>query len=171
MPAFTVEVSDHDIVAHFDAIGPNAQQALRKALTPLAGEIASDARGLAEAHIHSLGKKAPGSYLTSIYGGVSEQDGSVLGFVRSSHPLAHLLELGFTISDWEIVPGTGRGTTSYIGAIMAFGGDAATVFRQHVHRHQMQVRPYPAITPAFEARSGEVLDAIEGAVKGAVRSK
>lgn len=146
------------ITARLEAMGPNVHQALVRALDPLAQSIAGTARDNASAHIRFLGKN-PGKYLSSIYGGVSDKDKRVTGYVRSGNPLAHLLESGFTISDIVIDPGD----------IMTFEGDAGQVFARVVHRHETQVKPYPALTPAFEAHAGEIEGALTGAVKEAVR--
>jgi hypothetical protein len=153
--AASFEVDASGAFAKLDRIGPSVRQALLDELTPLAADMASDARARALAHFHSIGVK-PGAYLASIAGGVSDKDSKVVGYVRSASPLAHLLELGFTIRDWIIVPGTGEGTKSYLGAIMAFAGAEGMRFALTVHRPETKVQAYPAIQPAFDAMRGEV---------------
>lgn len=159
----TFKYDDHRLVEVLDKVGPNAEKLLEQRLAPLATEIASDARSRAQAHIRFLGAKKPGSYVQSIKGGVAHKKPTrVTGYVRSGHPLAHLMEEGFTISDMMIVPKS--------GAVMAFTGDAATVFARHVHRHQTVVPAYPAIFPAFEAKRNEIMATIESVARDAGKS-
>jgi hypothetical protein len=146
--AASFEVDASGAFARLDRIGPGVRQALLDELTPLAAEMADGARYLALAHFHSIGAK-PGLYLASIAGGVSDKDSKVVGYVRSSNPLAHLLELGFTIKDMII--------EAKSGGVMAFdAGGIAEVFTRKVHRPETKVQAYPAIQPAFDAMRGEV---------------
>jgi hypothetical protein len=133
---------------HLDRIGPGVHQALLDELTPIADAMQADARSRALGHFHSLGKK-PGLYLDSIRGGVSDKGTRVSGYVRSSNPLAHLFEDGFTISDMLIEAAN--------GGVMAFEeGGVGQMFRQEIHRHETAVKPYPAIHPAFDAARSEI---------------
>lgn len=159
MPDVEVRVDTTHLEARIDAMLPSVRAALVKALGPLARDIASDAQSAALAHIRYEGAKNPGSYVASIYGDVKEDESRVVGFVRSSHPLAHLLELGFDYKAQDIVP--------RVATILAFEGDAGTVFRKRVHRDAMRVPAYPAIGPAFQAEEPEIRDVIEQAVRRA----
>ena len=155
-------INDEHITRVLDAVAPAIRAKLIDALTPIAEDIAADAKAAAEAHIRFLGAKNPGSYVESIKAGVSTRDAQrVIGYVRSGHHLAHLLEDGFTISDLTIVPGTGKAGLSHLGAIMAFDGDAGMQFAREIHRHETKVHAFPAINPAFAARRGEILAAME----------
>ena len=150
----TLYVDDKRALAHLDKIGPDVRQALETALRPLAAEISADARSRAAAHIRYLGAKKPGSYLASITSGVAKKRPQYISaYVRSGHPLAHLMEKGFKITDMEI----------YAKNVdkMAFEGPAGMVYRRHIHRHETVVPPYPAILPAFAARRGEILSTLE----------
>ena len=167
MPSLNVRVDDDRAMARLENVAPKARESLASSLRDLADEIAADARSRAQSHIRFLGVKAPGSYVQSIQGGVSEKDKQIVGYVRSGHPLAHLMELGFQISDWLIVPGTGKNTTSSAGAIMAFAGQGGTVFSHYVHRHATRVQPYPAMLPAFEAARGDIETALQSALNQA----
>lgn len=159
---FTFEVDAQAAFARFDAIGPGVRHALLDELTPLAAEITDDARARALAHFHSIGKK-PGQYLASIHGGVADKGSRVVGWVRSSDPLAHLLELGFTISDMTI---GAKG-----GGLMTFDTDSGVRSAFKVHRHETKVEPYPAIEPAFAARRGDVMAAMERVKQKAANSE
>lgn len=136
-----------------DQVLPDVRRALVAKIGAIATEMASEARGNAAAHIRFLGAKNPGSYLASIQSGVSDKGQRVTGYVRSGHPLAHLLEEGFTISDMMI--------NASAADVMAFDGGAGTVFAKHVHRHETKVQAYPAIYPAFEAHQGEIRSSLE----------
>jgi hypothetical protein len=149
---FDFTVDAQAAYARFDAIGPGVRQALLDELTPIAADMANDARALALAHFHSIGKK-PGQYLASIRGGVSDKGSRVVGYVRSSSPLAHLLELGFTISDM-IIEAKG-------GALMTFDTDGGVRSAFKVHRPETKVDPYPAIEPAFEAKRSDIMAALD----------
>lgn len=148
---FSFEVDPQAVYLKFDAIGPGVRELLAQELRPIVDEMVDDARSRAVDHFHSLGAK-PGLYLASIHGGVKEQSFRVSGWMRSSNPLAHLLELGFTIRDWMIESKT----------LMAFElPDIGEVFAREVHRHATKVKPYPALFPAFEALQGEIEDALQ----------
>ena len=167
----TVKYDDRRLFEVLYKVGPNAEKLLEQRLAPLAQQMESDARSRASAHIRFLGSKKPGTYVPSIKGGLAHKKPTrVTGYVRSGHPLAHLMELGFKISDLMIVPGTGKGTTSSLGALMAFAGDAGDVIRAAVHRHQTVVPAYPAIFPAFEAKRNEIMATIESVARDAGKS-
>ena len=155
MPSLNIKVDDDRAMARIEDVAPKAREALADSLRDLADEIAGDARSRAQSHIRFLGKKAPGSYVQSIHGGVSEKDKQIVGYVRSSHPLAHLMELGFQITDYMIL--------AKPGGVLA-DPDTGTVYGKFVHRHATSVRPYPAILPAFEAARSDIETALEAAV-------
>ena len=159
MPTFFQTVDADGAFARFDAIGPRARQALKDTLAPIAAELQSEAREIAIAHFHSIGKK-PGLYLESLRAGVSDKGPSIVGWLRSGNALAHLLELGFTISDL-IIPANS-------GGVMAFEEGGVRKFAKSIHRHETKVDPYPAIGPAFEAHRGEILAALERVKQTAV---
>jgi hypothetical protein len=164
----TLVIDETHVTQVLDKIGPDVRQALTESLGQIAKSTEADARARAQAHIRFLGVKKPGTYAPSIKGGVADKGGSrITGYVRSAHPLAHLLELGFNITDLMIVPGTGKNTSAQAGDIMKFAGDAGDVFRAVVHRHATTVPPYPAIYPAFEAARPDIMDAFDKAAKGA----
>ena len=156
----SLDVDGGRFVARLDAIGPDTRHALVASLGALAQDVAADARSIAAAHIHVFGKK-PGQYIGSIYGGVSDKSYQVVGFVRSSSSLAHLLEYGATIPPHEILPDAAK--------VLAFLEDSSTVFAKAVHSPGAKVPPYPAIDPAFDAARGRIEDAIDDAVSGATR--
>jgi hypothetical protein len=155
----TATVDDSDVIAHIERLVPSMHDALVAYLGNIAREIETDAQARARGHIRFLGAKNQGSYVSSITSGVSDREDRVTGYVRSGHPLAHLLEFGFTISDMTIYASAAD--------VMAFDGGAGTVFAKHVHRHATKVQPYPAIHPAFEDHKAEILDALERVVGGA----
>jgi hypothetical protein len=153
MPIVTCSIDDETVFARFDHMGPRVREMLVEALTPIADAMLADARGRAEAHIHSTGAK-PGLYLDSIQGGVADKPGEVVGWVRSANPLAHLLEYGFTISDMTI--------EASAGAVMKFEmPGAGELYRREVHRHEIRVRPYPAIRPALDDFAAAIEAAFE----------
>lgn len=156
----TMLVSTTRISERFDRIGPNVHAALLKAIGPLAAAMESDAKSRAAAHIRFLGGK-PGQYLKSIKGGVSEKDQRITGYLRSGSPIAHLLEFGAKTPPHEILP--------KVAQILAFEGDAGTVFARAVHSPGATIPPYPAIYPAFEALSGEIKGALTEAAQQAAR--
>ncbi len=160
--AIKVTLEEKSVVERLEKLPRNVRDALFAALYPEALAIQGDARQRAAAHIRFFGPKDPGSYVASIYGGVSssKKEAKVLGYVRSSHPLAHLMELGFTIKDMMIGPKAGE--------IMAFAGDAGQVYTRYVHRHETKVRPYPAIYAAFQDARNRVQQKIENTVREAV---
>ena len=163
MPSLNVKVDADRAMARLENVAPKARAALASSMRDLADEIAGDARARAQSHIRFLGKKAAGSYVQSIHGGVSEKDKQIVGYVRSGHPLAHLMDLGFQITDWLIVPGTGKYMPGRPGAIMA-DAEADTIYGKFVHRHATKVQPYAAILPAFEAARSEIETALQAAV-------
>jgi len=161
MPVFQVVIADR-------ASGPNehllpgVREALKKALDPLQQRLTQDVRARALAHIHTTGKK-PGLYLASIYGGVSDKTHRVSGYVRSSNPLAHLLEYGVADTGaHDILPNVAR--------VLKFMGDAGAVFARLVHHPGANIPAYPAFGPALEARKAEIeatlTQAAETAAKG-----
>lgn len=157
MPSLNVKVDDDRAMARIENVAPNAREKLVESLRDLADAIAADARGRASSHIRFLGAKAPGSYVQSIEGGVSEKDRQIVGYVRSGHPLAHLMELGAQPHD--ILP--------KVAKVLAFQGSAGTVFARHVHSPGM--RPLPAILPAFEDARDDIEAALQAAVTEAAR--
>ena len=161
MPLEIVEIKDTRVAAQLDCIGPNVREALEKALSPLAARIGADARSRAAAHIHLQGRKNPGSYLESIKDGVASKEDRVLGFVRSGHPLAHLLEYGANPPPHEIL-------RSVAQALKFFDG-ATEVFAKKVNHPGANIPAYPAIEPAFEAAAPDIRATLENAVKGGIR--
>ena len=160
----TLFADDRRLLQVLDGVDPAVAQALKDELWVIAKAMESEARDRAQAHIRFLGAKSPGSYVQSIKGGVSTRRGTrTTGYVRSGHPLAHLMEGGFNITDMMIVPGTGKNTLAQIGAVMKFAGDAGDVFLKAVHRHATKVPPYPAIYPAFDSLKGDIHAAFEKA--------
>lgn len=155
-----INIDASHAMAKLDGIGPNVHDALVKALAPLAQEVAAAARDFAVAHIRFEGKK-PGAYLASIYGGVADKPGLVAGFVRSGHPLAHLLEEGANIPPHEIYPSAAD--------VLAFEGSAGDMFAAHVNSPGAVVPAYPAIAPAFDAARGEIESTLEGTIRKAAR--
>ena len=150
MPEITYRVEASRLTATLDELPAAVRAAIERALEPEADGIAADARSLAEAHIRYFGQK-PGQYLASIYGGTFVKGDRVGGFVRSGDPLAHLLEFGtaerFKKSFRSVRDVLGQLGSGYTGAMP----------------------PYPAIEPAFASHAADIRDAIEGAVKEAVR--
>ena len=162
MPTFRQSIDASAAYAHLDAVGPKARQALKDALTPIAPAMQSDARDIALAHIHSIGDPdKAGRYLASIRAGVTDKGYAIMGWLRTPSPLGHLLELGFTIKDWVIVPGTGERTKSHLGALMAFDVGGVSKVVKTVYRHSTRVKAYPAIGPAFTKHRAEILAALD----------
>ncbi len=141
------------------AMGETVQSLMAGRLQPIAQEILDEARNRAEAHIRYVSDYKPGLYLAGFGGGVKiEPNGDVVGWVGNKNPLSHLLEYGFTISDLMIEAN---------GMAMKFEeAGVGELFRREVHRHETQVRAYPAILPAFEARKGEVIEAARDVARG-----
>lgn len=158
MPEISFSVDDTRLTARLDRIAPEVRDALARALKPAAEAVAEEARALAAAHIRYLGRK-PGQYLASIYGGLFDKGDRIGGFVRSSDPLAHLLEGGASLPAHDILPSAAE--------VLAFAGDAGTVFAKVVHFPGATMPPYPAIEPAFSAAEGELRGLIERTVKEA----
>ena len=161
MAAFEIiEIDDSRVAARLGRIGPNVREALKNALEPLAARIGADARGRASAHIHLKGRKNPGSYLASIEDGVADKQGKVVGYVRSGHPLAHILEQGASTPPHDIVPDAAR--------VLAFLWEGVgEVFARKVHHPGASIPAYPAILPAFDAARPEIEDALRGALQSA----
>jgi hypothetical protein len=113
------------------------------------------------AHIHTSGKK-PGLYLASIYGGVADKAHRVSGYVRSSSPLAHLLEYGVADTGaHDILPKAAQA--------LRFMGDAGAVFARLIHHPGATIPAYPAFGPALEARKDEVERTLTQAVADAAK--
>ncbi len=159
IPKFSID--DRRAFVRLEAISPATAGALAEAVGELVGPILADAKSRAAAHIHTQGKN-PGAYLDSIYGGVSERPGKVIGFVRSDSPLAHLLEDGAHIPAHDILPKSAAD-------VLAFNGDAGTVFARVVHSPGANVPAYPAIYPSLDAAQSDIESKLEGAVRDAVR--
>ena len=140
------------------AAGETVQSLMAEHLAPIASDMLADARSRAQAHFHSVGAK-PGLYLAGFEGGVKmEADGSAVGWVANRNPLAHLLEYGFTISDLMIEAN---------GMAMKFAvAGVGDLYRHAVHRHATDVQAYPALTPAFEARKADVVEAAREVARG-----
>lgn len=157
MPSLNVRVEDDRAMARLENVAPNARKALAENLRDIADAIADDARARAQSHIRYFGAKAPGSYVASIEAGVAEKDRAIVGYVRSGHPLAHLMEYGASAHD--ILPVAAK--------VLAFQGSAGTVFARHVHSPGM--RAYPAILPAFDAARDDIEGELQAAVSQAAR--
>ena len=151
---------DTQIAAQLEKLGAGLRQALEEKLKPLAAHIASDAQDRAAAHIRFLGAK-PGAYVASIKGGVASKDARVVGWVRSAHPLAHILEYGAHTPPHEI--------KASVAKMLHFTGSAGEVFARIVHNPGADIPAYPAITPAFAAAADDVRAAINAAVKEKAR--
>ena len=160
MPAQMIIEDNGKIAAQLERLGPDLRQALEEKLKPLASRIASDARSSAEAHIRFLGAK-PGTYLASIKGGVASKESRVVGYVRSGHPLAHLLEYGAKTPPHEI--------KASVAKMLHFTGSAGEVFARIVNHPGADIPAYPAITPAFAAAAEEARATIEETVKKKAR--
>ena len=162
MTIVSVEVTASSVTARMDAMTQDVRATLKSSLGSLAKEIAAEARAVAAAHIRLLSKEKPGTYLPSIYGGVSGRVPTrTTGYVRSGHPLAHLLEYGFTYKDQIILPNVKKA--------LAFEGAAGKVITRRVHREELRVQAYPAIRPAFLAAESEIRATMEAAAKKAVK--
>ena len=154
----TFEVDPQTAFATIEGAPQKVIDRFAEALRPIEQAMVDDARARAVAHFHSVGAK-PGLYLAGFSGGVTEKHGSIIGWVGNSNPLAHLLEKGFTISDLMIYARNAE--------VMKFAvAGVGDLYRKAVHRHATQVRPYPAILPAFQAKEGEIMDAAQRAVEG-----
>ncbi|RBP03810.1 hypothetical protein DFR50_14258 [Roseiarcus fermentans] len=157
MPSIRFSFEHANFDARIDAVLPDTEDALERALGPVASDMADAARNAALAHIRFEGTK-PGQYLASIYGGTFRGPGVVGGFVRSGSPLAHLLELGASTPAHDILPKA--------AAALAFDGSAGQVFASIVHHPGATIPAYPALSPAFDAARGAIAAAIESAAKG-----
>jgi hypothetical protein len=153
MPVFSVKIAD-DASDALGKIGPNARAALTKALDPVKASLTHDVRATALGHIHTFNAKSAtvGGYLASIYGGVSEKDTRISVYVRSGHPLAHLLEYGASTPAHDILPKAAKILAFLYGKL---GGDAER-FARKVHHPGAVIPPYPAFGPVFAARQAEV---------------
>ena len=155
MPTITVRVEDH-ATDRLGKIGPTAHDALERAIRGLTPELYADVVSRAAGHIHIVGTK-PGAYLASIAMGYYDKGKRMGGFVRSGSPLAHLLEAGANPPPHEIAASA--------AGVLAFQGDAGTVFRRAVQHPGAHIPPYPAFGPAIEAHRAE----IEARLREAVR--
>lgn len=152
----TFKVDDSNAFVSLDGASDRVMDRFAELLRPIEEAMLDDARARAIGHFHSVGKK-PGLYLAAFAGGVSRKPSGVVGWVRNSNNLAHLLEYGFTISDLMIEA----------SSVMRFDlAGVGELYRREVHRHATPVQAYPAIVPAFEARAGDVQAAAEQAAKG-----
>ncbi len=167
MPEIDIKIDEGSAIAKLDGASEQVHESLLRALGPLAASLAAEAMGLAAAHIRFQGKK-PGQYLASIYGGTSDKNGMVLGFVRSASPVAHLLEKG-TPSRVDSGSKAGGPIFPAAGDVLAFEGDAGTVFARYVAPHSDPMDPYPAIAPAFDNNVGLIQSTIETAVLDALK--
>lgn len=156
-----IDIDTSHIIARFEKMLPDVHDALLSALRPLADEAAKSARDAAAEHIRYLGK-SPGQYLASIYGGVSDKGTSVLGYVRSPSPLAHLLEYGAKLPSHTAFPS--------IAQAMAFEGGAGMVFAKAVNFPGANVPAYPAIKPSLLSIASQVEEILTKAVKGAMNA-
>jgi hypothetical protein len=146
MPTITVTVEDR-ATDRLGKIGPTTHEALDRALRSLTPELHADVVGRAAAHIHTVGKK-PGAYLASIAMGYYDKGQRMGGFVRSGHPLAHLLEGGAKPPAHAIAASA--------ASVLAFQGSAGMVFRQAVQHPGATIPPYPAFGPAIDAHRTEI---------------
>jgi len=144
------------LAAQLETLGPDVRAALEEKLKPIASRMTSDAQARAQAHIRFLGAK-PGAYVASIKGGVASKESRVVGWVRSGHPLAHIMEDGAQTPPHEIA--------ASIAKMLHFEGSAGEVFAKLVHHPGASIPAYPAIYPAFAALADEARTAIEAAVK------
>ena len=170
----TLVVGTNRLTQVLDSVGPNVKKVLEDEMKFIGMSIAAEARDFAEAHIHSIGRSKdgkfpPGSYVQSIKGGLAKPKSPTrtTGYTRSGHPLAHLMELGFNITDMIIRPGTTKRTLSHLGALMAFDGGAEELVKRLVHRHATRVPPHPAIKPAYQQFIPSIYAAFDMAKKAA----
>jgi hypothetical protein len=154
--SFELEIDAASVFAKLDGVGEEVRKRFAASAKAIEEKMLADAKANAVRHFHSVGEK-PGVYLASFSGGVKETDGGVIGWVRNGARLAHLMEYGFTISDFIIGGG--------VDALMRFDGDVGAVYRREIHRHATAVQAYPAIGPAFEAHKDEIETAARDAVK------
>jgi len=159
MPTITVTVEDR-ATDRLGKIGPTAHEALDRAIRSLTPELYADVLGRAGDHIHTVGTK-PGLYLASIAMGYYDKGKRMGGFVRSGSPLAHLLEAGANPPAHAIAASA--------ASVLAFQGDAGTVFRKAVQHPGARIPPYPAFGPAMDAHQSEIVDRLREAVREAAR--
>ena len=138
MPQIKLEIDEKNAIAKYEGAPKRVKDALLKALKPLADNMASDAMDRAR-----------------------DNNGRVIGYVRSGNPLAHLLELGATTPAHDIMPKAAD--------VLAFDGDAGTVFAKIVHSPGAVIPPYPAIKPAFDNALSTIETTIEQVVKDALK--
>lgn len=158
--AFDMVVNERMQTAQLDRIGPDVRAALKQRLAPIVADMTADAKARAQAHIRFLGIK-PGAYVASIAGGVADKETRVLGWVRSGSPLAHLLEYGAQTPPHLI--------EASVKEVMKFSGSAGAVFAAKVNHPGATIPAYPVIGPAFEARRGEIRNALEAAIGETVK--
>ena len=168
----TLIINESRIVARLDAIGPSVRQKLVEVLTPLANEMAADARRIASAHIRFAGVNKDGSstagqYLNSIYGGVSTKSATrVTGYIRSDNNIAHLLEFGVKdTKDFYIQNKTNSGKFLLANELLGM------VFGKTVNHHGFSIPAYPALGPAYEARKSEIKTALIEAGREGMRAE
>lgn len=160
MPGPFMVVNDTRAVLHLDEITPAARVRLLNVTDAIAQAMAVDAKARAAAHIRFEGAK-PGQYLASITGGVSAKtENRVTGYVRSGHPLAHLLEYGAKTPAHQILP--------KVADVLRFFGPSGLVFAKAVNHPGATIPAYPAIIPAFEAKRGAITEALTRAVREGV---
>ena len=150
------EIDDSGAYAKMEGADERVMSRFAELLRPIEQEMVADARARAEAHFHSVGKK-PGAYLAAFDGGVKKRPSGVVGWVKNSNPLAHLLEYGFTISDLLI---------NASGVMKFDAGGVGELYRRAVHRHETRVQAYPAVRPAVAAHLAEVREAAQTAAEG-----
>ena len=166
---FYLRVSDNVLNARMARLGPGVREALIAALTPIAAEIADDAKSRAGGHIRFMGGD-PGAYLDGFQSGVSDKKADrITGYVRSDSPrvffdgrlvpLAVLLEYGAKTPAHKIM--------AVLGKALHFTGSAGESFARSVMSPGATIPPYPAILPAFDAHRSEIRDAIEGVARKA----
>jgi hypothetical protein len=160
MPTISVTVTDN-ATDRMGRIGPTAHEALDRAIHGLTPELYADVLGRALEHIHTQGPK-PGLYAASIQFGYYDKGKRMGGFVRSGSPLAHLLELGAKPPPHEI--------RASAASVLAFSGDAGTVFRRAVQHPGATIPPYPAFGPAMDAHRAEITERLQAAVREAARA-
>ena len=160
----SLTVDDKNVIAKLEKATDVVKDALERGLKPVAVETAHNVRANLLAHIRFEGTawkrkgwKPPGSLVASVYGNSFRGKSLVGGFVRSAHPLAHLIEHGYTYKDQIILP--------VIADVLAFywpkiGKMAILNF---VHRKTMQVQAYDDFSRAFDSAKPKIVGAIEQA--------
>jgi hypothetical protein len=161
MPSFTVSVTDNG-TDRLGNIGPTAREAIDRVRRSMTPEMYQDVLGRALEHIHTQGPK-PGLYAASIQFGYIDKGKRMGGFVRSGSPLAHLLESGAKPPPHTI--------TASATNVLAFSGDAGTVFRRAVQHPGATIPPYPAFGPAMEAHRTEITEKLTQALREAAAKR